>query len=134
MSNRNEIEELKAKKRELEERIEVLEKEKEIELPKVYDPDTRRSYHDHWVGQDISFKVPDLKSGSGYISRNVYTAYRGPPESQGYISVWESGHKAARQWCVNDIKSKIRYHEKQTAALLDRLEEYAIFSDLKEGE
>ena len=133
MSNRNEIEKLKAKKRELEERIEVL--EKEIELPKVYDPDTRRSYHDHWVGQDISYKIPDLKSGTGYILERVTTAYKGPPESQGYVSVWESRHKAARQWCVNDIKSDIRYHEERTAALLDRLEEYAdSLTDLKEGE
>ena len=123
MYNRNEIEKLKARKRELEKRIEVL--EKEIEMPKVYDPDTRSSYHDHWVGDNTSYGIPDLKSGNGYIIQRVSTAYKGTPESQGYISVWESRHKAARQWCVNNIKGKIRYHENQTAALLDRLEEYA---------
>ena len=121
MSSRN-IEEIKARKRELEEQIKLL--EKEAEMLKVYDPSTERSYHDHWVGQEISFKVPDLKSGTGYTLQNVTTAYKGSPESQGYISVWESKHKAARQWCVNKIKRKIRYHEVCTVALLDRLEGY----------
>ena len=122
MSNRNEIEKLKARKRELEERIEVL--EKEIEMPKVYDPDTRRSYHDHWVGNDTSYGIPDLKSGTGYIIQSVSTAYRGTPESQGYISVWESRHKAARQWCIGSIKSEIRYHNERADALSKRLELY----------
>ena len=131
MSNRNKIEELKARKRELEERIEAL--EKETEMPKVYDPETRGSYHDHRVGSNTYYKIPDLKSGTGYIIQRVNTAYIGDPESQGYISVWESRHKAARQWCVNNIKSKIRYHENQTAALFDRLEEYAEYTDSLTG-
>ena len=130
MPSRNEIEELKAKKRELEEQIKVL--EEEIELPKVYDPKTASSYKDYWVGTKTTYKVPNLKSGTGYTEETVDTAYRGTPESQGYISVWESRHKAARQWCVNNIKSKIGYHQKQQSALLDLLDKYddILYSDL----
>ena len=133
MPNRNEIEELKARKRELEGRIKTLEEERE--LPKVYDPGTGSSYYDHWVGRDTSYNIPDLKSGTGYTFQKVTTAYKGSPESQGYISVWESEHKAAHQWCANSIKRNIRYHEDQTAALLEQLEKYAAsLTDLKEGE
>lgn len=133
MPSRNEIEELKVKKRELEEQIKALEeqieKEKGTWVPNVFDP---KSYIEAGRWNDASYGIPDLVKGSGYKGR--IHAVRNPQINR-LESVWNCEHPAARQWCANNIKSKIRYHEKQTAALLDLLEKYddILYSE-KEGE
>jgi len=113
MTSRNEVEELKARKRELERQIKILE-EKEP-LPKVYDPETVCFYPDPWGEQNRSYMIPNLKSGIGYETVKVYTACKGSPESQGYISVEKCAHPAVKRWCRITLGLKIDALKKEIA-------------------
>ena len=122
MSSLNDLERLKKEKKELEEKIKILE-EKE-KLPKVYDPETMSSHKDYWLGWYSTYRVPDLKRGTGYTEETVHTSCRGEPELQGYVSVWNCKHPAARRWCEMTITKDISYHEKALRALLARINSY----------
>lgn len=87
------------------------------DLPKVYDPNTARSYHDHWVGRDTEWKCPDLEAGKGYTDHKVHEAYIGSPESQGYENVHECTHPSAVAWVENMKRAKIARLERQLAKL-----------------
>ncbi len=122
MSSRNDLERLKKEKKELEEKIKTL--EEKDKLPKVYDPEAVSSFKDHWVGWDTTYRIPNLKSGTGYMKETIHTAYRGEPDAQGYVSVWDCKHPAARRWCELNIRRDISYHEEALRALLAQLNSY----------